>query len=343
MADLQKKFEKVGLAKKEEIEQEQVDREGQAAIKKIAAPLGSQPYPNTDAPAWSHIPVRGIRAFRLDHTTLTGLAYTLPWMPGTNECVCGYADEWREQVDARRRAMGAGFGPLMRPFRAFVGMGYDKPHPLGNCTHGFYSLFDVNQYNEYAGYLTGMIEGWGEVIAGPDGFRCEKAKIVALVLPNADGALGTKEEEAEKTADPKGKKKKKPKDEPSRVIRWYSDHEWAGGPTFAFGLTAMMFVGFAGFSALPWSLLALLPLGPLAYLNYAAWAADFSDKWGIGSDYWSDHHYPAALLQAMRGGAGRGMDVPSGRSNAIRDAYGVPIYTSIEAMLERHPIERGEV
>lgn len=52
------------------------------------------------------------------------------------------------------------------------------------CTCGFYAFFDndENQWHE-PGQIKGLIEGYGLTTVGTRGFRCEKAKIRALILP----------------------------------------------------------------------------------------------------------------------------------------------------------------
>lgn len=53
------------------------------------------------------------------------------------------------------------------------------------CTCGFYAFFDndENQWHQ-PGQIKGLIEGYGLTTVGTRGFRCEKAKIRALILPD---------------------------------------------------------------------------------------------------------------------------------------------------------------
>lgn len=54
---------------------------------------------------------------------------------------------------------------------------------LANCPHGFYGYYDgSNDYYRH-GYVMGVVEGYGETVIGTRGFRCMKARIVALRLP----------------------------------------------------------------------------------------------------------------------------------------------------------------
>lgn len=334
VADLQKKMERVGLQKKEETVDED---EGVAAVTQIGSHLGSQPY-QTEKPEWSHIPLVGLRSFRFAQPDrMTGLAYQWPWEPGENVALCGHSDEVQE-VLRNANPMQA----MMMAGRRLTGhVGYNVKHRLADCSHGFYSLLDVDHFNSNGpGYIDGMIEGYGEVIAGPDGFRCEKAKIVALVLPNADGALGTIEEEkqnAEKAAKPK-RKWRRDSDVPPRLVAFLSRHDELNGLLAAVCVMVLLGLVMATAVAPPLTLLLLAATPLPGYLLWAAWAADFSPKWGIGSDYWRSNTYPPELLQYL----GRHSMLEPKWANKIIERYGVPAYKTVEAMLERHPIERGE-
>lgn len=332
VADLRKKMERVGLEKKEEtVEQED---KGVAEVAASAGPLGSAQLHGTGT-EWSHIPLRGLRSFRFEKPdTLTGIAYRLPWEPGENVAVCGHSEDAQSYIRS-----GNPFVALQRPMRRWTGMGYDAEHSLMDCTHGFYSLLAPGHHVSSPGYVDGMVEGWGQVVAGPDGFRCQKAKIVALVLPNADGALGTKEEEVQKAkAEKKKKKKKRDKDEPNWLIRWMSRHDGVNGVAFAVGVLALLWMGFGVHELWPWGVLLIPAMSLPAFLAYCAWAADFSLQWGIGSEYWRQNTFPPELLRYLD----NRQSLDTKWANAVITKYGVPAYKSVEAMLERHPIERGE-
>ena len=51
-----------------------------------------------------------------------------------------------------------------------------------DCTCGFYAYFSP-AYNQLGGDVEGVIEGHGRATVGTKGFRVERAKIVALVVP----------------------------------------------------------------------------------------------------------------------------------------------------------------
>jgi hypothetical protein len=109
------------------------------------------------------VPVRGFRHFsvplkELDNGKmygwLAGCYHAEPWDIGVNEAKCMV---WERSH--------------------FI------EHRMQSCSCGFYAVFDPTKtgYSNYP--VSGMIEGWGEVILGPHGFRAQKAKIVALSIP----------------------------------------------------------------------------------------------------------------------------------------------------------------
>lgn len=116
---------------------------------------------------------------------LTGLYYRQPWHPGENVAQCRRIE---------RDHIGAMFG---RPGRmSMIPKGTDRdtvfpPIPkrkhMPRCKCGFYGFYDSS--NDYyvsdarmTTLVTGMIEGYGEVLIGTRGFRCSKARIVALMI-----------------------------------------------------------------------------------------------------------------------------------------------------------------
>lgn len=61
----------------------------------------------------------------------------------------------------------------------------DKPteeHGIAGCGHGFYGYYDGSNDYYTQGYVSGVVEGYGEVIIGTRGFRCMKARIIALSI-----------------------------------------------------------------------------------------------------------------------------------------------------------------
>jgi hypothetical protein len=54
---------------------------------------------------------------------------------------------------------------------------------LSDCSHGFYGYYDGSNDYYKAGMVMGVIEGYGETVIGTRGFRCMKARIVAIRIP----------------------------------------------------------------------------------------------------------------------------------------------------------------
>lgn len=341
--------ERINGKKEEGMEQ---DETGVTSISRTRQTLSGSGVTDATAPEWSHIPLHGIRQFKVSgEGVLYGIAYTLPWQPGENIAECGHnpavrSKQWGARPPSPFAALGGRLGVT-------PGFGYDRPHRLRDCSHGFYSLLDVGYFDGGVGagggrgYVAGLIEGYGEAIVGPDGFRCEKAKIVALVLPNATAALGTIAEEKEKAEQPPPARRLRGgirhrlfggEESPPRLVKWMQKHD-----TFV----PLIFVGcvlggaaaiVGGIAAPPLTLPLLSLVPPLAYIGWAAAASDFSMKWGIGSDYWRNTNWPSELLAALDAN----WHEPTERADIIAAYYDVPVYKTVEAMLERHPIERGE-
>lgn len=59
------------------------------------------------------------------------------------------------------------------------------PHTLENCSCGFYAYYDGSDDYYKDGFVSGVVEGHGETLIGTRGFRCMKARIVALMIPAA--------------------------------------------------------------------------------------------------------------------------------------------------------------
>lgn len=141
--------------------------------------------------------VRGARAWRIwpkgnpCEGQLAGLYYKQTWVPGENLALCR-----RQLIPAHQMFPGGRSADLPMDDSAFEHP--DRGH-LGNCRCGFYAYYDGS--NDYyrpdyhadkppGELVAGMIEGYGEVLIGSRGFRCTRARIVALTvnpeLPQAD-------------------------------------------------------------------------------------------------------------------------------------------------------------
>lgn len=104
--------------------------------------------------------VRGVRSFAVDDLgRLTGINYKQTWKPGENAAEC--------RAEQRKE-----FG--------------DFGKHLPDCVCGFYAYYDgSNDYRSEGKTITGVVEGWGSTVIGSRGFRCSKAKIVALHIPDS--------------------------------------------------------------------------------------------------------------------------------------------------------------
>lgn len=117
--------------------------------------------------------VRGYRAFswRPDGT-LTGTAQQgFQWRPGWNDATCH---------------------PPMMAMTTWWSTGSPRPEhkaPVNGCGCGFWAYWTGENDRVYGGNLSGVIEAKGRAIVGTLGMRVEKARIVALVQPDAITAV----------------------------------------------------------------------------------------------------------------------------------------------------------
>lgn len=118
--------------------------------------------------------VFGVRRFRVDRLgRLTGVHVRDVWTPGENVATC--------------RTYTFRFAGVDEVVKAPA----DKPHgatPADTCPCGFYAfttLTDTRWTPDDGPYVEGVIEGYGRTVIGTKGFRCEKARIVAVIIPPA--------------------------------------------------------------------------------------------------------------------------------------------------------------
>lgn len=108
--------------------------------------------------------VRGVRSFSVDELgRLTGIHYEQVWMPTENQAECRRADQYNtgRQIE-------------------------DYGKHLPGCECGFYAYYDgSNDYRAGETTITAVIEGYGSTVIGSRGFRCAKARIVALHIPDS--------------------------------------------------------------------------------------------------------------------------------------------------------------
>lgn len=149
--------------------------------------------------------VRGVRSFKVDKLgRLTGIHYEQVWRPGENgaECRKKDADPWsmhsiitaydrlytyrpqtytvQQQKSFWRgtREVQVPVAPEPAPVPA-----PDPPHSYETCKCGFYAYYDGSDDYHQEGYISGVVEGYGETLIGTRGFRAMKARIVALHIP----------------------------------------------------------------------------------------------------------------------------------------------------------------
>jgi hypothetical protein len=108
--------------------------------------------------------VRGARSFRVDDDGwLTGIVYKQRWTVGENLAQC-----------RKRETFIPAINPPDTRYQIFT-------DTMLTCRHGFYGYYDgSNDFRTSPTYPSAVIEGYGETVIGTRGFRCMKARIVAL-------------------------------------------------------------------------------------------------------------------------------------------------------------------
>lgn len=131
--------------------------------------------------------LRGIRAFQMWDGGLIGPAYPQKWVPGENiaRCPTGsmnfHMSLMTYQWNVTTWKIGRPWGnpepvPPEVPHRPVVG------HDVGSmaCTCGFYGYHIGGMTRTPMSTIGGIIEGYGVCTVGALGFRCSKARIMAL-------------------------------------------------------------------------------------------------------------------------------------------------------------------
>lgn len=141
--------------------------------------------------------VRGVRTFRYIEPgdgrvdefgrpgQLLGMYYPQVWGEGINEAECRRKDQSFNYYTSASAILYPSLDDDDEngPFPLVPTGGEHMPH----CSCGFYAYYDgSNDYykpDQYGSALIrGVIEGFGEVLIGPRGFRCTKARLVALCV-----------------------------------------------------------------------------------------------------------------------------------------------------------------
>ncbi|GAA4774361.1 hypothetical protein [Microbacterium gilvum] len=127
--------------------------------------------------------VRGVRSFRVDKLgRLTGVHHKQIWTPGENEAMCrAVENESAAMSYAVQRALYQSWGTGTRPVEPAREYRQDA-HTMADCKHGFYAYYDGSDDYSETGMVSAVVEGYGETVIGTRGFRCMKARIVALTF-----------------------------------------------------------------------------------------------------------------------------------------------------------------
>lgn len=125
----------------------------------------------------------GLRAFLVTPSGgLTGVMHRDLWTPAVNIAQCHAP---RMMFPPQLIAAVSKSQKAPEPYvHTYVGL---------DCTCGFYAYFDGS--NDYlhqrawhlGAHVAGIVEGWGKCVVGTRGFRCEKVRLRALILPAGHG------------------------------------------------------------------------------------------------------------------------------------------------------------
>lgn len=254
----------------------------------------------------------GLRAFKPDELgRLHGPSFGGVFKPGENVAECSQSGRsmrrfQRDLAEAVRALEGKPGNPQIKGPRA-------SDHTVAgvDCSCGFYAYFDGG--NDYArsGTVSALVEGYGVCTVGHRGFRAEKARLVALVLP-------------------KDKSSKRHSGWFDRLAdRLYMNGVGAlvGVPSGLSGLAAVVLGPSLAFSDSPWFAL-LAPLGlALMVLAVVVFKADF---------HAISRHYPSVSDVSKCYDHGAKKDTDQG---LIRRNYpDVPTYPTVAAAIKAHPL-----
>ena len=149
--------------------------------------------------------VFGVRWWSLRDDGMLG-GVMAAWQPGPNTATCLAPASSRRSTTLAFRHWAAGSGPAVMPDDLMHGESEPLPEcsvPNEDCTCGFYAFWNPDEQSQVSVRfpVLGVIEGFGRTLIGDRGFRCEKARIVALHVPTdpfgrSDLALIAEVEEA---------------------------------------------------------------------------------------------------------------------------------------------------
>jgi hypothetical protein len=157
--------------------------------------------------------VRGTRSFKVDALgRLTGVSYERIWTPGENVALC-VEDDYRSKYGRY------GYGSVLHTYTTTPSQTYTPPprnggtwnifkkdaptppgtplqeslgepeipkHNMAECSCGFHGYHDGSTDYMSSAQVTGVVEGYGEIVIGTRGFRALKARILALWIHDKD-------------------------------------------------------------------------------------------------------------------------------------------------------------
>ena len=112
--------------------------------------------------------IRGLRSFNVDQQgRLRGITFPAVWRPDVNTAKCGLSTD------------GGGMSYATKVIATDATTDGRCDNPEHGC--GFWAYHDGSVY--HTGDVHAVVEGSGKTTVGTRGFRCEKARIVALYVP----------------------------------------------------------------------------------------------------------------------------------------------------------------
>lgn len=135
--------------------------------------------------------VLGTRSFQVnENKKLTGVTFSdYEYVDGENvaKCeLCALDNELaalEQKLEQRTRDVNSALERMGQPHRIESPGSTVKSRTMSDCGHGFWAYFDKTDNFQAPHTVSGIVEGYGEVVIGELGFRATKARILALVAP----------------------------------------------------------------------------------------------------------------------------------------------------------------
>jgi hypothetical protein len=281
-----------------------------------------------EKPLYAGAVLRGVRSWSVSPAGfLHGLTYAQRWKPGENEAVClSEAFYYGSGVDLCECGCGVAKDVTGRIIGGKATQKWRQvPHSVNTeDTCGYYALTDGSYPDSYTPrwsqtgtllpVVAGLVEGYGTVVVGSCGFRAQKVRVAALVVPPDDYP----EPQASWYDLTDEERVSRAKACPSRVVHLTHDLEytspngvWADATTLARAASA------------PCKCLEGLAEETMQVRRAAEFGAD-------------DGRVPAHLF-----GPGTRRLPPVG-VGVLATRYGVPTFPTMQAALEAYPIISGD-